>query len=302
LERRLPETDPPNRQITIGLGAFLELFKYAAAAQGYRADIAPFPEGEPHPTLDHRPIASVVLKEDMSALQSPLFDFTLARRTVRRNFKAGRPVTEEVLTELFETARLSGKASFASTINAAQIKRLKDICKRGWKVETSTAATHHESTALTRIGAKEVAENPDGVSLLGPMMETYHKLGIMRRDKMNIPGSAAFDGAVSFYNKLIDSAAAFGWLSTPSNTRLDQLESGAAWVKLNLAATKLGIAMHPLSQVLQEFPEMDDLYSEFHEEVSINLPSRVQGLFRFGYAEYPKAAPRWPLKSRLVQG
>ena len=45
--RRLPETDPFDRQITIGLGCFLELLVQASAQEGYRADIALFPDGEP---------------------------------------------------------------------------------------------------------------------------------------------------------------------------------------------------------------------------------------------------------------
>ena len=46
LDRRLPETDPYDRQITLGCGAFLELLSIAAAHEGYRTDITPFPEGE----------------------------------------------------------------------------------------------------------------------------------------------------------------------------------------------------------------------------------------------------------------
>ena len=42
LDRRLPVTDPQDRQITIGLGAFLELMRMAAAQDGLRADIALF--------------------------------------------------------------------------------------------------------------------------------------------------------------------------------------------------------------------------------------------------------------------
>jgi len=55
LDRRLPVTDPLDRQITIGLGCFAELFRLAAAAQGFTAEITPFPEGEPQPRLDGRP-------------------------------------------------------------------------------------------------------------------------------------------------------------------------------------------------------------------------------------------------------
>src|SRR5947209_3454491 len=60
-DRRLPETDPFDRQIVIGLGAFIELASIAASALGARLDVAPFPEGEPSPRLDRRPIAHLRL-------------------------------------------------------------------------------------------------------------------------------------------------------------------------------------------------------------------------------------------------
>ena len=57
LERRLPQTDPYDRQITIGFGAFLELAAIAAAETGHRTQIELFPQGEPQPRLDERPVA-----------------------------------------------------------------------------------------------------------------------------------------------------------------------------------------------------------------------------------------------------
>jgi len=299
LDRLLPETDPPNRQITIGLGAFLELFSQAASEQGYKTDIDMFPEGEPYPVLDNRPIAHIKISEDITVKPDPLFKYSLARRTVRINFNEGQPVENETLDLLASTAQISNSTQFVTSIDVDEIERIKSLCRDGWAIETGTKRTHYESTKLTRIGAKEVSKNPDGIALMGPMMEAYKVMGILKRDKMNTPGSAAFEGTISFYNGLIDSAGAFGWLVTLGNTRKDQLRVGADWVRLNLAATKLGLAMHPISQVLQEFPEMADLYNQFHELVEVEAPARVQGLFRFGFAEYPKAAPRWPLESRL---
>ncbi|MGA0841082.1 MAG: hypothetical protein ACO3P1_14440, partial [Pseudomonadales bacterium] len=57
LERMLPHTDPADRQITIGLGCFLELLRMAAAEDGYRVEAALFPEGSSPLSLDQRPIA-----------------------------------------------------------------------------------------------------------------------------------------------------------------------------------------------------------------------------------------------------
>ena len=59
LERRLPFTDPLDRQITMGCGAFLELYRIAAAQQGRVAQIVPFPDGAPEARLDARPLAQV---------------------------------------------------------------------------------------------------------------------------------------------------------------------------------------------------------------------------------------------------
>ncbi|MDQ7069355.1 MAG: hypothetical protein Q9M48_01160 [Rhodobacterales bacterium] len=58
-DRMLPHTDPYNRQITIGLGCFLEMLRMAAAQDGYRATIKAFPEGSDSAALDRRPVAEV---------------------------------------------------------------------------------------------------------------------------------------------------------------------------------------------------------------------------------------------------
>lgn len=299
LDRRLPETDPGDRQITIGLGAFLELLRLAAAEQGYRATVVAFPDGEPQPRLDRRPIARVIFEADSRVAKEPLFAHALERRTVRVPFDAGRPVPPSHLERL--AAELVPNAGLAFTWSEApaQVAAIKQLCREGWSIETSTPATHHESTRLTRIGAEEVRANPDGISLYGPMMEALRITGALSRASMDQAGSQAFKSTLAFYNGLIDSAQAFAWLTSSGNSRTDQLASGAAWLRLGLAATKLGLAIHPLSQVLQEFPQMADCYQRFHRLVDVSAPARVQGLFRLGYARDPKPAPRWPMVSRI---
>lgn len=91
LDRRLPVTDPLDRQITIGLGCFAELFRMAAAAAGLAARIEPFPEGEPAPRLDARPVARITLGP--GGVPDPLFAGAAARRSAKRPFDMARPVT-----------------------------------------------------------------------------------------------------------------------------------------------------------------------------------------------------------------
>lgn len=303
LNRLLPNTDPFDRQITIGLGAFLELLRLAAAQKGFHVDLDTFPKGESYPRLDNQPIAKITFVKNMQVKKDPLFEYVLKRRTARINFN-NKPVENEKLDEINNLAYANSpedSSLFSFTTDTNRISKLRKLCYKGWEIEATTPSTLNESVQLTRIGAKEVNENPDGISLYGAKFEALKMFGLINRKDMSIIGSDGHKATVSFYNDLISSANAFGWLSTISNTRNDQLYTGAMWLRLNLAATKVGLAMHPLSQVLQEFKEMKEVYESFHDEVGVKLPSRVQGLFRFGYADFPQESPRWPLESRLIK-
>ncbi len=302
-ERLLRDTDPQDRQIVIGLGAFLELMRQASAQQGYALETDFFPEGEPYPRLDGRPIATVRFVEDPPE-KDPLFAHVLARRTSRTRFDQARPVTAETLNALDQALR-PDDGEFEWVNDAENITALKAICREAWRIEVETAATRHESVILTRIGDDEINADPDGISLSGPAMEAARLIGMLTREKMDEVGSIAYQSTIDFYNGNIDTSMAFGWLSTAGNSRTNQLRAGAGWVRLQLAATGLGLAMQPFSQALQEFPEMAEIYEEIHDFTGVETPrtalaGRLQGLFRFGYAKPGPAAPRWPLETRLI--
>lgn len=92
-ERRLPETDPFDRQIAIGLGCFVEQFGMAAAANGYSTRIDAFPEGESQPSLGRRPVAPDLCVALQGQPRDPLFAHVLARRTNKKPYDTGRPVS-----------------------------------------------------------------------------------------------------------------------------------------------------------------------------------------------------------------
>jgi len=298
LGRLLPETDPPNRQILIGLGAFVEAVSLAAAEIGRDVQVDVFPLGAPVGGLDQRAIAHLTLGPEGSAGTDPLFSVFYDRRTHRAVFE-NRPVPGDALAAMGAVIT-PGSSGWAATNDPERCAVLRDICQAGWRIEMDTPRTHAESVSLTRIGRDEIAANPDGVSLSGPAISTFAALGVMTRDKMRDPDSRAFSGTHDFYAKLIDKTPSFGWLTTADNSRRSQLRAGRDWLRLHLAATKAGLAFHPLSQTLQEFPEMDALFAQTHAELGVIKPARIQGLFRLGYAKSPPPSPRWPLRTRLI--
>jgi hypothetical protein len=295
LERRLPVTDPFDRQITIGCGAFLELMSIAAAQEGYGVEVVAFPDGEDMRRLDRRAVARVRFVSDI-ATRDPLFEQILARRSNKTIYQ-DRDVPDSALVALAEAGRVQGAIS--STIgNMALAAGLRDLTWRGHVKEIMTPAANQESVDLMRIGATEVTANPDGIPLEGAMIEVGRRLGMVTREALADPTSRAFQQGLDLYKKMAMSARAFGWISNSNKNRTDQLNAGRAYVRVNLQATALNLAIHPWSQALQEYSEMGEIYDEAHR--LIGQGERVQMLYRIGYAKTIKPAPRRGLQAHLV--
>ena len=98
---------------------------------------------------------------------------------------------------------------------------------------------------------------------------------------------------------MLGATPAFAVVTTPANSRLDQIAVGRRWVRLHLAATALGVSVHPVSQALQEYREMAKYYDAVHDMLAQGGET-VQMLGRLGYGPAVSRSPRWPLASRFV--
>ena len=299
LDRRLPETDPPDRQTTISFGAMLELLVLAGAEKGYAVDISVFPEGEPQPRLDARPIAEATFTKDASVTKDPLFSELLSRRTSQAPFDETRSVEPDVVSMLIKSA-VNG-SSVGGSVEAAKIARLVDITKRGWRIEYENDATRRETISVMRIGNRAVAENPNGLALDGTALGLMNMAGLITPKTLDTKGSIAFEQGMAQYMTAIETARGFVWVTSETNTRSEQIAVGRDWVRMHLTAQKIGLSFHPLSQALQEFPEMAGPYRETQAELGVSAPGVVQMLGRIGYAKFPGPSPRWPLSSRLIE-
>ena len=298
-DRLLPDTDPFSRQVTVGLGCFLELLVMAAAADGYEASVDPFPQGFDDRALDQRPFAKVRFRAASSAVTDPLFAHVLDRRSTKETYSVDRPVADDVLATLARATRPTVMASSAN--DAASVQRLRDLILEGWRIEYTTPEKLQESIDLMRLGRKEINASPDGIDLGGPFMEAMIATGFISRTSLADPGSFAWKSGLDMYGDMCVTSQAFVWLKTKGNTRLDQIEAGRAWVRVNLAATGAKLAIHPMSQVLQEYEEMNGLYKTVHEEFAGDGET-IQMLGRLGYTSAVGPSPRWPLDAKVMNG
>lgn len=298
LERRLPHTDPFDRQITIGFGCMLELLRIAASERGYRAEITPFPDGPASPRLNRNRMAQVQFSQVATSEKDPLFASVLERRSTKKPFDTARPVGQDALDKIVSGA--AGALNVGGTIDPAQRDRIIRLAWEGFQIELATDVTRRESVDLMRIGNREVVENPDGIDMGGMPMGLLKMAGIVNRKDLDTPGSTAYNEGLKMYDPIIHSAQGFVWIKAEENTRFSQLEAGQAWVRMNLAAQQNGICVHPLSQILQEFPEMAEPYEAIRAELEVQPNGVVHMLGRVGYTKFPAASPRWPIESKLI--
>jgi hypothetical protein len=298
LDRRLPATDPFDRQITIGLGCFAELFRMAAAQQGRTLRIDAFPLGEPNPRLDARPVARFV-PLDATAAPDPLFAHALARRSAKVPFDTTRSVTDEQIATLAAT---TGEG-FGATTDPARVAAIRDLTWRAWVIEAETPAAHMESVNLMRLGSPAIAAQPDGVSVGGPGLDELIARGVLTREGFATPGAPGYQEMFARYRPMLAATTAHAWIAG-ADTRAAAFAAGARWLRLNLAATGLGLALHPVSQALQEYPEMAGPFAEAHRLMPGAPGSRLQMLGRIGHlpagAPAPRPTPRWPAESRIL--
>ena len=59
--------------------------------------------------------------------------------------------------------------------------------------------------------------------------------------------------------------------------------------------------MQPMSQALQEYPEMAEIYKQTHDALA-PAGQTVQMLARIGYGPTVPVSPRWPLEAKLRNG
>ena len=300
-QRLLPQTDPHARQILMSHGCFLELLDLAARERGQRAEIALFPEGPFDPArADARPVARVRLQPDAGVARDALFEQILARHTNREPYDLARPVPPAAWQAMADAAATEG-LQFGHSDDAAALQTHRAIAREAWRIEMTTPAAVLESYHWARIGAAEVARHRDGLALLDPKVVWFDRLGLFDRTRAPAPDAYATTSQIAQFDRLMDATPAFLWMLSDDNARATQVRAGRAYVRAQLAATAHGVAMQPLQQALQEYPEQAQPHAQIRRLLGADGGTRtVQMWARVGHAPPVGPAPRRGVQAQLL--
>lgn len=294
-KRLLPQTDPNGRQIMMSHGTFLELLDLAARERGHRAEITLFPEGAYGPDkIDTRPVARVRLVPDDAVQRDPLFAQIRQRRTNRSVYELQRPVPAEAWQAMAAAAAPQGlRFGFVGTDQPAELARHRAIASEAWRIELLTPRAMLETYQVLRVGAREIEQHRDGISITDPMLVALDRLGLFERGQAPGPDDMATTSQLKDFAKKIESTPAFLWLVSEGNERATQVNAGRAYARVQLAATAHGVAMQPLQQALQEYAEQAAPYAQIHAALQAPRPTHtVQMWARVGFAPPVQPAPR----------
>ncbi len=300
-ERLLPETDPFGRQILIGCGAFIELAVIAATQRGIAVTVDLFPGGAPAPEALPKGtrVASLRLGSAGSARPDPLHDQITRRHTRRSPYAAGRALPAPLTQTWASTADASGMRS-GIVMDEKALPPIRRITREAFEIECVTPRTWLESARLIRIGPEAILAHRDGISLNSLKIRFAHAAGLF--DPMKVPqrGSSDLQRIMESWAPW-ETGSGYLWMATKGNSRAAQVAAGRTYVRTHLQATAAGVDMQPLSQALQEFPEMRGPRQALHHALGID-PQRetLQMLARVGFSTEPAGpSPRRELRDLL---
>lgn len=297
-EHLLPASDPESRQACISHGAFIENLDLASRNFGYRTDIDLFPGGWPGSTLDfEKPLATMELEKDDAVERDALFAQILERETNRRVYR-DRSVSWEQITEL----SMANESNFVATgfiTERSTCEIFAGYIVRAMEIDVSGEDRVTETLRYFRFSGEEGEECRDGYGIaqcgITGISRKLADKSLISRERAESPCSLFGREAVKLTRRQAVSAATFGWISTKGNTHTDQVKAGRTYERVCLKAAEMGLAVQPFSQVLCEYPDMEETRGELRDYMGISPTHTLQMIFRAGYADRATHTKRRPV-------
>lgn len=285
--RMTKEVDPYARQMMISQGTFLEYVAVAGKKEGWDTKIKLFPDGvydesDLARSMDTLPVAKITLAKTQPQ-DTQLYDALYLPDTNREPYQAKELSTSQAsgLESLSDTDAIS------VTVYQEQdmLSRIGRYAVQSAQIEAGVSRIMEESNVIFRANEYQKNQYRYGYSVEGQGASGFMKhilQGMLTIFPPLNSGEAASRNFINYTRTSVDSTPAYAMIITRDNSREVQVESGMLYSRLVLTGHTLGLVMQPLSQALEEYPEMNGLYTEFKQAYALD-GGTVQMLFRVGY-------------------
>lgn len=269
--RALRQTDMFARRITFDQGTFLQYAILGAEHLGYQPRVQLFPKGlygslGDWVGIDSLPVARVQLipaDRQNPGLYRAMFDVRLPRLPYRDT-----PVPD-ILEEFFHRQNQSSRMRLQMVQTEEDRNMLRDILQTALEVDRNLQRIVDEITFL-RITEYQKNRYRDGITADA---FDYSALGqfLWQVGHAIFPGDQqdAADFLVAGLSQVVQSSPAYVVISSPRNSRVEQLQAGMLYARIQLVASAIGVAVLPIPQVVRDYPEMFNPYVDLHMEFAL---------------------------------
>ncbi|GIP23598.1 hypothetical protein [Paenibacillus sp. J22TS3] len=293
-KRLTPEVDPFARQTMVSQGTFLEYIRIAGAELGYKTTIALFPEGEYDErdlkaSMSAKPVAKITLAK-APPQENPLYPFMYLPDTNREPYEA-TPLSPGQADAL-QRARQEAGVALHIFQDSSNVERLGQYAVTGAAIEAGVHRINEESRRIFRGNEYEKNRYRYGFSLEGQGTTGFMKhmmQGLITIFPFLNNEQASSDMIIRSTQAAAGHTPAYAMILTEGNSRTQQVLAGMLYSRLILSAHSLGLVMQPVSQVLEEYPEMERQYYSIHRDYAAR-GGTIQMLVRVG-APTKSAAP-----------
>lgn len=269
----LPAVDPTQRETILSIGAFIENLELAANSKGYSCEFNMLATAN-----QAEEVASVMLTK---AVGIPGFDTTKigSRRTVRSNYLSDLLKKEDISYLIGEDIE------FIHWIpnTAKEYQWLKEQTIEANRIQAYRDPAQRELANWIRFSKKEAEQKADGLTMATMEIEGFSGWVLRNFYSASSVMKTSFrDKSIELVIEQVSQSAGWFLITSRNNSVASLIETGRRFQRMLLKVRERGIAIHPMTQILEE-PAI-----KVSAIQSLQLGDFIQFILRTGYIrEYP---------------
>lgn len=283
--RSLPAVDPGNRELLLSIGTFCEAIKIAAKNEGLESRI----EVTGKTNFSHD-LARIKFSKSESS--GRMIDALQKRRTIKNGHQS-RPIEDGDLKYITSGVH-SGIYSFNKESREAAI--IEAAVLESNKIQAWRDDAQGELAAWIRWSDSDVKKYRNGLSPAGMEITGFGGWYVRHFFNKEDVMSKSFRGqTVDIIKKFLSSYGSWIIITSKKDDCESLINTGGDFLKLSLNSVNKKIALHPMTQPLEEKGFLDNLRKE------LRIKEKIQFILRAGYVEeYPlPVSERMPVE-RIV--
>ncbi len=272
-KRLLPCVDPNNREAWISMGAFVENCVLAASDLGYQSDVS----------IKQQSIIIYFQSKQEKADVAENINLIKKRQTIRTPF-LNVPLDDATINKL---CNYTSNISYYP-ISTKQGQKIATLTYEAYKVQMQDTAKLDELAGWMTFSRQEEQEKKTGLTptALG-LKGLKHKLFNLFFSKKSVTGKIFINSSLKTARKQINACSGYILIASNDSKITDYINSGRLLEHTWISCIKYQIAVHPMSQALEEH----EYYSQLKS--ALNIESEIQMILRVGKVKkYPKKTAR----------